>query len=151
MDAPDRQEHITDAEWLVMRALWDADTDADAGANTISALADAVRRERGVSVQTVKTLLRRLIDKHLVGYEVDRDDARIYHYRPLIRRDEAVKRKSDAFVSLICQNDAGEFLAQFVENSGLSKEELLRLRRAVEEKLKGEDRDGSAAAAFSQT
>ena len=137
MDAPDRQENITDAEWLVMRALWDADTDADDGADTISALTAAVRRERDVSIQTVKTLLRRLIDKNLVGYVVDKNDARIYHYHPRIRKDEAVKQKSDAFLSQIYQNDAGEFLAQFVENSGLSKEELLRLRRAVEKKLKG--------------
>ncbi len=138
MDASDKQENITDAEWLVMQALWDADTDADAGADTISALADAVRRERDVSIQTVKTLLRRLIDKNLVRYAVDRNDARIYHYHPLIRKDEAVQRKNEEFISRIYRNDAGEFLAQFVESGGLSKEELLRLRRAVEEKLRGE-------------
>jgi BlaI family penicillinase repressor len=133
MDSADKRENITDAEWLVMRALWDADGDEDV--NTISPLSDAVRRERDVSMQTVKTLLRRLIDKKLVAYEVDARDARVYHYRALIRRDEAVKQKSDEFVSHIYQSNAGEFLAHFVENSGLSQDELLRLRHAIEQKI----------------
>lgn len=49
-----------------MRVLWDL------GSATISQIVAAVQQERDVSPQTIKTLLRRLIDKHLVAYAVDR-------------------------------------------------------------------------------
>lgn len=129
MDTPG---NITDAEWLIMRALWDK------GSATASEITAEVRRERDVSGQTVKTLIRRLIDKRIVGYAIDPDDSRVYHYRPLVRKDEAVRRKSAAFVSHIYQSDVGGFLAHFVENSGLSEEELLRLQQIVTKKLKEE-------------
>lgn len=121
--------NITDAEWLVMRALWDRDS------ATASMITEAVRRERPVSAQTVKTLLRRLVDKRLVGYEADPDDSRVYHYRALITWDDAVKQKSAAFISQVYQSDVGGFLAHFVENGGLSDEELLRLQQTVAKRL----------------
>lgn len=114
-----------------MRVLWDK------GSATASEITSVMRRERDVSAQTIKTLIRRLVDKHIVGYAIDPDDSRVYHYRPLIRKDEAVRQKSEAFVSQVYQNDAGEFLAHFVENSGLSEDELMRLQQIVKKKLKG--------------
>lgn len=121
--------NITDAEWLVMRVLWEQDS------ATASDITAAVRRERTVSAQTVKTLLRRLIDKRIVDYEIDPDDSRVYHYRALISRDEAIKQKSAAFISQVYQSDVGGFLAHFVENSDLSEDELVRLQRKVAKQL----------------
>lgn len=121
--------NITDAEWLVMRALWET------GSATTSVITERVRLEREVSPQTVKTLLRRLIDKHLVGYAIDPNDSRVYHYRPLVRKDEAIRQKSETFVSQVHQSNVGDFLAHFVENGGLSEDELLRLQRLVKKKL----------------
>ncbi len=129
----DKSSHITDAEWLIMRALWDL------GSATASQIVAMVKRERDVSTQTVKTLLRRLIDKHFVAYAVDPNDSRIYHYRPLIRKEEAVKQKSEAFVSQVYQSNVGEFLAHFVENSGLSEDELMQLQLLVKKKLNEKD------------
>ncbi len=121
--------NITDAEWLVMRVLWEE------GSATASHITATLSREREVSAQTVKTLLRRLVDKRLVAYTVDPDDSRVYHYRPLIGKDEAVRQKSEAFVSQVYQRDVGGFLAHFVENGGLSKSELERLRELVAKRL----------------
>ncbi len=115
-----------------MRVLWDL------GSATISQIVAAVLQEREVSPQTIKTLLRRLIDKHLVAYAVDPNDSRVYHYRPLIRKDEAVRQKSEAFVSQVYQSNVGEFLAHFVENSGLSEDELARLQYIIKKKLNEE-------------
>lgn len=112
-----------------MRALWET------GSSTTSVITEKVRLEREVSPQTVKTLLRRLIDKHLVGYAIDPNDSRVYHYRPLVRKDEAIRQKSETFVSQVHQSNVGDFLAHFVENGGLSEDELLRLQRLVKKKL----------------
>ncbi len=120
---------ITDAEWLIMLALWEK------GSATASEITDSVRRERDVSGQTVKTLIRRLVDKKCVAYAIDPDDSRVYHYRALIRKEDAVRRKSEEFVSKVYQKNAGELLAHFVEHSGLSEDELLRLQSIVKRKL----------------
>lgn len=125
----DKSKNITDAEWLIMRVLWDM------GSATASEVVAAVRHERDVSPQTVKTLIRRLIDKQAVGYAIDPGDSRVYHYRPLIRKDEAVKEKSEMFAAQVYQSNVGDLLAHFVENGKLSEDELVRLQRMVAKKL----------------
>ena len=122
---------ITDSEWVIMRVLWDR------GSATASEITASVKRERDVSPQTIKTLIRRLVDKHIVGYAIDPDDSRVYHYRPLIRKEDAVRRKSETFAAQVYQNNVGDLVAHFVENSGLTEEELLQLQRVVKKKLTG--------------
>lgn len=129
MWAMNNSANITDAEWLIMRVLWEEET------ATASHITATLSREREVSPQTVKTLIRRLVDKGLVAYTVDAEDSRVYHYRPTIGKDEAVRRKSEAFVHQVYQSDVGGFLAHFVENGGLSKSELERLRQLVAKRL----------------
>lgn len=130
----DKPVNITDAEWGIMRILWDS------GSATISEIASLAKREREVSTQTIKTLLRRLIDKQCVGYAIDPKDSRVYHYRPLLRRDDAVKQKSEAFAAQVFRSDVGELVAHFVENGELSEDELVRLQRMVAKKLKRKER-----------
>ncbi len=123
--------NITDAEWNIMLVLWDR------GSATVSEITGDVKQDRDVSTQTVKTLIRRLIDKGLVGYAIDPHDSRIYHYRPLVRKEEAVEQKSDAFVAQVYQSRVGDLIAHFVEKGDLSEDEVRRLQSMLKKKLSG--------------
>ncbi|MCD8349346.1 MAG: BlaI/MecI/CopY family transcriptional regulator [Planctomycetaceae bacterium] len=123
--------NITDAEWNIMLVLWDK------GSATISEITATVKRDRDISTQTIKTLIRRLIDKELVGYAIDPHDARIYHYRPLVRKEEAVEKKSDAFIAQVYQSKVGDLIAHFVEKGDLSEDELVSLQSMLKKKLSG--------------
>ena len=50
---------ITDSEWMVMRAIWTM------GHATSRELIDAMNELEGWSASTTKTLLHRLIQKHI--------------------------------------------------------------------------------------
>lgn len=121
---------ITEAEWPLMQVLWARQT------ATAAEIVDAVTRERDTSMRTVKTLLRRLVAKQFVGFTVDADDARVYHYHPLTTREEAVGNKYASFAAQVYQDNVGELLAHFVEEAGLSENELGRLHDIVQRKIK---------------
>ena len=56
---------ISDAEWEVMKAVWDAQP------VPASDVVDRLAAERGWAPRTVKTMLNRLVAKGALGYEVD--------------------------------------------------------------------------------
>lgn len=128
-EAMAKEHQITEAEWPLMLALWARET------ATAAEIVDAVTAGRDISMRTVKTLLRRLVAKAFVGFTVDPADARVYHYRPLIAKDDAVKRKSASFAAHVYQDNVGELLAHFVEEAALSENELNRLQQIVRRKL----------------
>ena len=125
-----KANNITESEWPIMRVLWER------GSATAAEIVTVVTGERDVAMRTVKTLLRRLVAKEAVAYAIDPVDSRIYHYRPLIRKEAAVREKSDGFLAQIYQNRVGDLLAHFVEDSGLTEEELSALGDIVQKKLK---------------
>lgn len=126
-----KTNNITEAEWPIMRVLWER------GSATAAEIVDAVTRERDVSMRTVKTLLRRLVAKKAVAYAIDSDDSRIYHYRPLLEKNAAIREKNESFLSQVYQNKIGDLLTHFVKNEDLSREEMIALQDILREKLKG--------------
>lgn len=119
---------ITEAEWPIMKFLWER------GSATAAEIVAEVEKTRPVSMRTTKTLIRRLISKGMVGYSVDEKDSRVYHYRPLITQAEGVGEKNQAILDLVYEGKAGELLAHFVENARLDAGEIDRLRALLDKK-----------------
>ncbi|MEC8033991.1 MAG: BlaI/MecI/CopY family transcriptional regulator, partial [Pseudomonadota bacterium] len=74
-------EKISEAELVVMEALWEASP------QTANDVADRVTATRDWSLQTVKTLLSRLMAKDVIAAD---QDGRRFLYRPVIARDDYV-------------------------------------------------------------
>lgn len=125
-----KKGNITEAEWPIMRVLWEK------GSATAAEIVAEVTSERDVSMRTVKTLIRRLIAKKAVGYAIDLDDSRIYHYRALVDKADAVREKNASFLSVIYQDKVSDLLAHFVKDDGVTDEELREIQSLVEKKLK---------------
>ncbi len=122
---------ITESEWMVMKVLWDKKS------AMASEIVEAITKEKKTSDRTVKTLIRRLIAKSAVSYEVDKQDMRVYHYSATVTKDECVSSKSNEFLNLIFGSNAFDLLTHFTSNSRLSKEEIEELEALLEQK-KGE-------------
>ncbi len=120
--------NITEAEWPIMRVLWEN------GSATAAEIVDAVTGERDIAMRTVKTLLRRLVAKHAVAYAIDPDDSRIYHYRAVIKKDEAIQTKNRNFLANFYQNNVGELLGYFVGETALSDEQITELQQLLDSK-----------------
>ncbi|MCC8180348.1 MAG: BlaI/MecI/CopY family transcriptional regulator [Planctomycetes bacterium] len=120
--------NITESEWPIMCALWAN------GSATAGEIARIVMRERDVSERTVKSLLRRLVEKKAVAYTIDSVNPRLFHYRPLVTRDEAARSKNQTLLSLVYNNRLSDMLAKLVTDNPMSEEEIESLREILDEK-----------------
>src|SRR5689334_8695483 len=108
MPKPMPSPAITDAEWDVMRVLWEHAEGWLPAAGVI----EPVARERGVHHRTVRTLLARLVRKGAVETKPAGDNAFLYHAR--ISRDSVVRAESRSFLSKVFDGNAAPALVHLL-------------------------------------
>ena len=81
--------------------------------------------------KTARTLLNRLVKKGAVGL---RKSGRPYTYRALVSEEECKAAVSQSFLDRVFGGSLQPFLAQFVDNQKLSREEIENLKRLLEGK-----------------
>lgn len=114
---------ITDAEWDVMKVLWDQ---GEAGAQEVTA---ALAVERNWRPQTVKTLLNRLVKKGAVVYV---EEGRRFIYRPKVSRDAVVKAESRSFLARVFDGAVTPALVHFLKLGHLSKSDIEELKKTLD-------------------
>ena len=117
-------EKISEAELVVMEALWEQ---APLTANDV---ADRVMATRDWSVQTVKTLLSRLMAKEIIAAD---QDGRRFLYRPAVARDDYVASESGRLVNRLFGGRVSPLVAQLASQDQLTAEDIAEL----EDILKG--------------
>ena len=118
---------ISDAEWEVMQAVWDAPSPLTAGE-----VVEAVARVRDWAPRTTKTLLNRLVKKGAVEMRQSGDSRRQWVYRPRVARDAVVRRESRSFLSRVFGGSAAPAIAHFLEHHRLTDDEVERLRHILD-------------------
>ncbi len=116
-------ERISDSEYAVMDVLWRS---APASAAQVG---EALTGTRDWSIQTVKTLLSRLVAKGVVEAE---EDGRRYLYRPLVERDDHASRESQRLVDRLFGGRISPLVAQFAERETLSDADIAELKALIE-------------------
>lgn len=117
-------ERISDAEHAVMEALWDT------APLTAQEVAERVAPARGWSVNTVKTLLGRLLAKNAVGYE---EEGRRYLYRPLVARDAYVAGESRRLIDRLFGGKLTPLVAHLAEQDALTAEDIAEIEALLKE------------------
>ena len=116
-------ERISDSELAIMEALWDA------APLTAAQVSDRVSGVRDWSIQTVKTLLSRLVTKGAVAAE---EDGRRYLYSPLVARDDHSLRESQRLVDRLFGGRVSPLVAQLAERETLSDEDIAELKAIID-------------------
>jgi BlaI family penicillinase repressor len=114
---------ISDAEWDVIKVLWDR------GPLTAGEVVEALQSARDWKPRTVKTLLARLVKKGAVRAEVQ--DKR-YLYRPAITRQAATRKEARSFLARVFDGALLPAVVTFLKESDLSPNELRELRQILE-------------------
>ena len=122
---------ITEAEWHVMKVLWDQPGQWLAAAGVV----EPVARQRGIHHRTVRTLLARLVRKSAVE---TKPDERGFLYRAKISRAAAVRKESRSFLSRVFDGNAAPALVHLLAESrdDLSPAQLQELRNLLDRKGK---------------
>jgi BlaI family penicillinase repressor len=122
-----RKPAVSQAEWSVMEALWDS--------SPLTALDVAehvqTRGRKKVAVQTVKTLLARLVKKGAVTH---RQQGNRYLYAPNGKREEYVAVESESFLQRIFRGAAAPMVAHLVNRNELTADEIAELRKLLDDK-----------------
>jgi predicted transcriptional regulator len=111
-------ERISDAEHAVMEALWRR------APLTATEVGEALARDRDWSLQTVKTMLARLVAKGAVAHEAD---GRRYLYRPLVAREAYVAGESQRLVNRLFGGRISPLVAHLAETQQLSDADIAEI------------------------
>lgn len=114
---------ISDAEWHVMKILWN--NSPMTAMNVIKRLDES----KNWKPKTVKTLLRRLVDKKAIDYIIE---GRTYCYRPLVKENECVKAETQSFLEKVFNGSLKLLVESFIKEGRLSPEELQSLKKILE-------------------
>jgi len=121
---------ISDAEWTVMKVLWDR------GASTVAEVVKELEGRLHWKPRTVQTLVRRLADKGALAVE---SVGREFRYTPAVAQDQCQHEESRSFLKRVFDGRLTPFVAGLMEREEVSKEDLEALRkmlRTAEKNLK---------------
>jgi predicted transcriptional regulator len=119
-------KELTNAEWKIMRIVWEERKAMTREIYTIAA------ERYDWSPATVKTLLRRIVDK---GYIHVTQIGNGFLYRPARSSLQVVKKAVESLLDNAVEG-TGPLLVQLVENAALNDNDLNSLQEMIEQKRK---------------
>jgi predicted transcriptional regulator len=121
------QKNLSQAEWKVMKIVWDLQKGMAREVYTVAG------ELYGWAPATVKTLLKRLVDKkYLTTTEVGNG----FVYRPAQSAIAILRNAADTLLERATCSTTGPLLAHMVESSPLEEKDLDALQKLIEEKKK---------------
>ena len=93
-------------------------------------LAQVLAESDGWDARTVKTLLGRLVKKKALATEPYKN---LYLYRPLITEEEAIRPKLGQLLDQLFEGSLSNLLLHFSKHRKLSKEEVVELKRIIDQ------------------
>ena len=103
---------------------------------TASEVAKALRKPTGWALNTVRTLLTRLVEKGALA--VAENAAGVREFSPSVEREACVRAESAQFLDRVFQGAAKPLLMHFAANSKLSPDDLRELKRLFDQSLKNQ-------------
>ena len=120
---------ISEAEWSIMKVLWDGCAQNGRGM-TLGEIVSSLSDTTGWSNTTIRTLIIRLAEKGAV--EIDKSTG-VYKYTPKTSKTDCVKEEVDSFVKRVFDNSAYNLMASLVRGGNLSEKERAELVEILKE------------------
>lgn len=116
---------ISPAEWQVMRIAWTLQR------VTSNQVIEILQRKVDWKPATVKTLLRRLVQKNALKTT---KEGRYFIYEPVIGEQNAMDTAADELFSSICEMHVGSTLAHVIKEHQLSQDDIKQLEAILKKK-----------------
>ncbi|HWY04557.1 MAG TPA: BlaI/MecI/CopY family transcriptional regulator [Candidatus Acidoferrum sp.] len=117
--------NLGEVEQLVMDYIWAH------GPSTSEACREALASSRPMKDSTIRTVLRRLEEK---GYLAHETEGRTFIYRASDARQNVAVRAVKGIIDRFCGGSAEELVLGMVDGAVLSRKQLERLARRIDEK-----------------
>jgi BlaI family penicillinase repressor len=119
-----RSRTLTEQELEIMKVVWEFET------ATVRDVYEALRRRRKIAYTTVMTMMNILEEK---GYLKKRAGDKAHVYRPAQPRARVIRTMVREFVERVFNGSAEPLLVQLVKDRQLSRKELEKIARGIEE------------------
>ena len=130
---PETNDRPTAAEWKVLKIVYEL------GSCAAREVVEQAQESDGWSASTVKTLLRRLVDK---GHLKARRIGTSFLYRPSRPIHTELRSSADALLARATEGAMGPLLQYLVKRSQLSDEELDQLQELIDRQRQEGRSDG---------
>jgi len=115
---------LTTAELRIMQVLWEK------GSATVQQVLDALPADKPVAYNSVLTIIRILEKKGFVRHV---KEGRAHIYRAVLNEEAAKRSEVQNLLSRFFQNSRELLVLNILEEEGLDREEINRLRQLLEE------------------
>ncbi len=113
---------ISDAEWTVMKALWEHE------AISVNELCNRLVPAKQWHPKTVRTMLIRLTKKRLVAAKVVDG---VYHYSATVSREDCTRSATHSFIDRVFDGALAPMVAHFASRRPLSDDERRELKKLL--------------------
>ena len=128
----------SESEWLIMEVLWESGTPL-----TSAEVLDRLQGKSDMTLRMVRVLMSRLSQKGLLGFTIDENDARVYHYQAIKSKEECLNEKSKRFVNSYFAGNRTNAVAALLHGVTLTDEQIKELEEILEKsKETGSKRTG---------
>lgn len=127
---------VTNSEWYVMNCLWEKSH------LSLMQLVPLLKESAGWSKSTSATMVRRMTEKDLVGYE---ENGKTKYFFPKVKKQDVVVQETRDFLQRIYDGSVGMMMSALVRQNDLSQEDILELQeilKAAQTKMQKTKRKG---------
>lgn len=114
---------LSEAQWEIMNLVWDR------SGCSVAEVWKVLNERRGVSRNTVQTLMVRLEDK---GWLTHREEEAGFVYLPTVSREESQKSSVQRFIKTVFDGSSEGLVLALLQGSALSRGEADRIRKLID-------------------
>jgi BlaI family penicillinase repressor len=122
-----RTPDISKSEWAVMEALWER------APQTASELTKTLRPVTNWAENTVRTLLKRLVEKGALKTGENANATRTF--LPAVKREDCVRAEGESFMQRMFRGAAKPLLIHFATNARLTPAEVKELKKFLDQSI----------------
>ena len=119
-----KEIRVTNSEWHVMNCLWEESP------RSLMQIVPLLNERAGWSKSTSATMVRRMSEKGLIGYE---EKGKTKYFFSFFKKEDVVVQETRDFLKRIYDGSIGMMMSALVNQNDLSKEDIRELREILEE------------------
>ena len=113
---------VTNSEWYVMNCLWEKRP------LSLMQLVPLLKESAGWSKSTSATMVRRMTEKELIGYE---ENGKTKYFFPKVDKQDVVVQETRDFLQRIYDGSVGMMMSALVRQDDLSAEDIQELQEIL--------------------
>lgn len=113
---------VTNSEWYVMNCLWEKSH------LSLMQLVPLLKESAGWSKSTSATMVRRMTEKDLIGYE---ENGKTKYFFPKVKKQDVVVQETRDFLQRIYDGSVGMMMSALVRQNDLAQEDILELQEIL--------------------